>query len=141
MPAKFISHNDQETADYASELSRQLTGGEVLALVGQLGAGKTVFCQAVARALGVKATVASPTFVLMKVYRIRGRKIKNFVHIDAYRLNSGADLAAIGAVDYLGRPDTVVAIEWADKVKNIMPAGVSWWQFKTQKNNRLISRL
>ena len=116
---KFITYTEQSTEDLAAGLARAMTGGEVLALVGELGAGKTAFCRGLAKGLKVTETVNSPTFVVMRVYDIKKAKVKQFVHIDAYRLNQGRELADIGVLDYLGQGDTITAIEWADKVKDL----------------------
>lgn len=120
----FISQNSQETTEFGRSLAQEFQGGEVLVLTGDLGAGKTCFSQGVAKGLGIKQKVNSPTFVVMKVYNLKSQNgPKKFCHIDAYRLESAADLIAIGALDYLNRADTVTVIEWAERVKDIWPKG------------------
>lgn len=114
---EYISNSEKETAELASQLAGQLKGGELLALYGNLGAGKTVFVQALANALGVKEKITSPTFVLMKVYDIKYQQADKFVHVDCYRLNGQEDLLDIGLGDYLNYDNIIVAIEWADKIK------------------------
>mgnify|MGYP005849805013 CR=1 FL=1 len=109
------------TQDLAKKLATTLQGGEVLALAGNLGSGKTTFVQGLAIALGVKDNVNSPTFVLMKVYEANYGQIKQLVHIDTYRLSTADELLAIGLDDYLHQNDTVVVIEWADKIRQILP--------------------
>jgi tRNA threonylcarbamoyladenosine biosynthesis protein TsaE len=120
---KIISKSEKETQDLGFGLAQKLKGGEVIALSGNLGTGKTILAKGLARGLGVKKIVTSPTFVLMKVYRIeRGRpELENFVHVDAYRLKSEKDLKEIGVLDWLGHKNSVVAIEWAEKVRKILP--------------------
>ncbi len=121
MPS-FISQDSAETTEFGRSLAQEFVGGEVLVLTGDLGAGKTCFSQGVAKGLGIKKKVNSPTFVVMKVYDLRNSNgPKKFCHIDAYRLESAEDLIAIGALDYLNRADTVTVIEWAEKVKDIWP--------------------
>ncbi len=121
MPA-FISQSDRETTKLGESLAHDFVGGEVLALVGDLGAGKTCLSQGIAKGLGIKKTISSPTFVVMKVYNLKEKAgIKKFCHIDAYRLNSAEDLIAIGALDYLNRADTITVIEWAERVKDLWP--------------------
>ncbi len=114
-----ICKSAEETKSFAASFAKRLKGGEVIGLNGDLGAGKTTFCQGLAAALGVTDTVNSPTFVIMKIYATGPvvLPIKTLVHIDAYRLNSIKDLEAIGALEYFGRDDAVVLVEWSDKLK------------------------
>lgn len=112
-----------ETEKYAEALSHTLHGGDVLALSGHLGTGKTVFVKGLARGLGVKEVVTSPTFVVMKVYPCdsafaRKRGIFFLCHVDAYRLHGGEELVQIGIDDYLGEPSVITVIEWPERVRN-----------------------
>jgi len=119
---KIISKTQKETFNLGKELGRTCLGGEVFAVNGDLGAGKTCLSQGIAAGLKIKGPVNSPTFVIMKVYKVSGHKtIKNFCHIDAYRLSSADDLEAIGANDYLSALNTVSVVEWANQVKDILP--------------------
>ncbi len=108
---------------FAGEVAASLQGGEVLGLVGDLGAGKTTFVQFLAEALGVVGVVRSPTFVLMNVYEVESGKvverksgIRRLCHVDAYRLKSEEELKGIGFEEYAGDPATVCVVEWADMV-------------------------
>ncbi len=116
---RILSKNIQETEAMAQKLAAGLQGGELIALVGNLGAGKTFFVKAMAQYWGVKETITSPTFVLLKTYDTRHKKIHKLVHVDCYRLEGEEDLADIGLQDYLNQPDTVVVVEWADKISNL----------------------
>jgi len=116
---EYKSKNQAETEKVAQELIARLQGGEVLALVGNLGAGKTVFVKGLAKALGIEENITSPTFVLMKIYQAQHERIKRLVHVDCYRLEKAEDLAEIGLADYLGDPANIVVIEWADRVLNL----------------------
>ena len=117
-----ISKTTQDTAKIATHLSKKLKGGEIIALEGDLGAGKTTFTQDLARALGVKEHLTSPTFVLMKIYGIGNKKygIRNLVHVDCYRLDEPQELFYLGIEEYLNRQDVIVVIEWADKIRNYL---------------------
>lgn len=135
MPS-FISKTSQETTRFGESLAQEFVGGEVLALVGDLGAGKTCLSQGIAKGLKIKSKVSSPTFVVMKVYNLKNEKgIKKFCHIDAYRLTNATDLIAIGALDYLNRADTITVIEWAEKVKDIWPKNTILINIKHQSEN------
>ncbi len=113
-----ITKSEKETINLAKKYARQLKGGQIIALEGELGAGKTVFVRGLAQGLGIKNKITSPTFVLMKVYKVNKRNIKHFVHIDAYRLSNDYDLENIGAYEYFSR-DSVVVIEWAQKIPSL----------------------
>lgn len=128
------------TQKIAVRVAEQLKGGEVIGLIGDLGSGKTTFVQFLASALGIKEKINSPTFVLMKVYNAKNAKIRTMIHADAYRLNNSAELKNIGMEEYLGRNDSVVLIEWADKVKDILPKGAMIISFEdgNGENKRII---
>lgn len=101
-------------------LAKKLKGGEILALEGDLGGGKTTFTKGLARALGLKKLITSPSFLVIKIYNIKKGRIKKFCHIDVYRLKNGREIQGIGLSDYLNKKDTITVIEWADKIKNIL---------------------
>jgi len=109
-------NSPKETFAYGKKLAAKLKGGDILLLSGELGAGKTSLVKGLAVGLGVKNEITSPTFAIMNVYKIKKLKIKNFVHIDTYRLKDEKELLEIGVEDYLGRLDTICAIEWPEKI-------------------------
>ena len=119
---KYKSKNEKETKKIASDLTKSFYGGEIILLSGDLGAGKTVFVKGLAKALGIKNIVKSPTFNIMKCYSIPKRytlnAIRSLCHIDAYRLENLDDLLDIGVEDYID-DERVVVVEWAEKVKGI----------------------
>lgn len=124
---KIITNNEKETIFLGKELGKICRGGEVFVLSGNLGAGKTKLLQGLAQGLGVKERVNSPTFNILKIYKIKkgvsrlGQNIKVFCHIDAYRLESEKDLTFLGVSEFFSQPEVVTAIEWAEKVKKIWP--------------------
>ena len=137
---KFFSSSEKQTFVFAKNFSKKLTGGEVIGLVGNLGAGKTVFTKGLAAGFGIKKRITSPTFVLMKVHHVaKHKKIKFLVHIDAYRIKSAHDLTAIGATEYFSHPDTITVIEWADKIKQILPKQVRFVNITINKYKRTIN--
>lgn len=103
----------EEMQRFAARFARTLTGGEVIALSGDLGAGKTVFVKGLARGLGIEETVSSPTFTLMEAHA-GGRLL--LCHYDAYRLGSFDEAEAAGLTEYFGRPDCVCAVEWGENL-------------------------
>lgn len=130
-----FSASEKQTLSFAKKFSKNLTGGQTLGLIGNLGAGKTVFTKGLALGLGIKKSLTSPTFVLMKIYKTKSPNIKQLVHIDAYRIKSAGDLTAIGAEEYFNRSDTLTVIEWADKIKSILPKKRRLIKINLQKNN------
>lgn len=112
---------EKETLNFAKKFASKLKGGEVIGLIGDLGAGKTIFTKGLAKGLGINDNITSPTFVLMKIYNIKQKNIKKLVHVDAYRLKTPKDMLAIGIDEYFNRDDTIIAVEWADKIKDILP--------------------
>ncbi|MCG2690967.1 tRNA (adenosine(37)-N6)-threonylcarbamoyltransferase complex ATPase subunit type 1 TsaE [Candidatus Parcubacteria bacterium] len=133
-----ITSSEKETFNFAKKFAKRLKGGEIIGLTGDLGAGKTVFAKGLAAGLGVKKNITSPTFVLMKVYQTKYPNIKYLIHIDAYRLKTPQDLIAIGAEEYFNRPDTVTVIEWADKIKKILPKKTKYIGIINKDENKRI---
>lgn len=94
----------------------------LITLSGELGAGKTAFTKALAKAFGIEEHVTSPTFVLEKIYALsKGGAFARFAHIDAYRLKDGSELAALGFDELMSDPETVVILEWPEKVSDMLP--------------------
>jgi tRNA threonylcarbamoyladenosine biosynthesis protein TsaE len=106
-----------ETAKLAAKLGPQLRAGDVVALVGNLAAGKTTFVQGLARAYKVEEYASSPTFTYINEYNSPTIKL---IHIDAYRLNNGEELIAMGLWEYF-EEEAVILIEWADIVSSALP--------------------
>lgn len=136
---KYISNSPQDTYDLGLEIATSLSGGELIALYGDLGAGKTALTQGIAAGLGVKEKVNSPTFTIIKVYKINKSKIKQLCHIDAYRLQDSQDLINIGIDDYLYKSDIITIIEWAEKIKDILPKNTIEINIDYFKEKRKIS--
>jgi tRNA threonylcarbamoyladenosine biosynthesis protein TsaE len=111
------SRTPEETAQAGEALGRTLQEGDVVALYGELGSGKTCFVQGLVRGLGVSAPATSPTFVLVNEYR--GRLPVH--HVDAYRTGSLTELMDIGLLDLMGG-DGVTVLEWADRAEPLLPA-------------------
>lgn len=117
-----------------------MRGGEVITLSGVLGAGKTTFVKGLAKGLGIKKTITSPTFILMNIYKRQAAKYKPkyLTHIDCYRIKKAQEIIDIGAQEYFGRKDTVVVIEWAEKIQKILPKKRINITIKVGKNRQRI---
>lgn len=112
----------------------------VFGLSGELGAGKTTFIQALAKSLGVKNRLTSPTFLIMRNYKIRKGKFRRLFHVDAYRLKNSQELTALDFKSILKGSSNVVFVEWAEKVKKILPPKTVWLNFRhgRKENERFI---
>jgi tRNA threonylcarbamoyladenosine biosynthesis protein TsaE len=108
-----------ETGKLGQRLAQPLRGGDVIALSGDLGSGKTTFTQGMARGLGIRAAVTSPTFVLVNRYQAPDGRVLQ--HADCYRLaNASLEMWDIGLTD-LYEGDDIVVIEWADRIPGLLP--------------------
>ena len=137
-----ITENPKYTQRLGSELAKKLIRQRpkkalIVALEGELGAGKTTFIKGFSKALGIREKVHSPTFVLIHRHKIRG---KNLYHVDAYRLKSGKDLLKLGIKEIFANPKNIVLIEWADRVKRIIPKNAVWIRLEhLSKNERKVT--
>ena len=125
--------------DFITGLSPQVGDATVVALSGDLGAGKTTFAQAVARALGVEETVSSPTFVIEKVYQLSGQSFEKLIHIDAYRLESAHELEVLGWRETVADPNNLILIEWPERLAALVPEGAIHIRFEIQGDGRIIT--
>ena len=138
---QITTKSEKQTFSFAKNYAKKLKGGEIIGLIGNLGAGKTIFTKGLAAGLGIKKTITSPTFVIMKIYKTNYpiSNIQYLAHIDAYRIKSAKNLIAIGVEEYFNRPDTITIIEWADRIKKILPKKTSYVNLKVkEKIKRLI---
>ena len=126
-----ISRSPQETFDCARRFAESLRRGDVLALCGDLGAGKTQFVKGLARGLGDETEVTSPTFTLIHEYS--GGRLPLY-HIDFYRLETADETLRTGLDEYL-HGDGVTSIEWADKFPELIPGHARWIHFRNLEND------
>lgn len=110
-----ITHSPEETIEFAKEIGSKLKGGDVVAYIGGLGAGKTTFTRGLAIGMGLGDDVTSPTFAIVNEYR---GKI-NLYHFDMYRIMNTESLETTGFFDYLS-DDNVLAIEWSENIKDAL---------------------
>ncbi len=145
-----VSKNAKDTQKLARIFAKEIQGVKthralVVALEGNLGAGKTTFTQGFMKAFGVKENVLSPTFVLMKVYKVFLKKknlfFKHIVHIDCYGMESADELTHLDFKKLLQDPDAIILIEWADRIKKVLPKDTVWLKFLHGKklHERLIT--
>ncbi|MFM2374681.1 MAG: hypothetical protein RLZZ234_676 [Candidatus Parcubacteria bacterium] len=129
----------EEMATYAAEVARALpvsnARATVLTLSGDLGAGKTTFTQALARELGVKDTVTSPTFVVMKRYPLTHAHFKTLVHIDLYRIEDESELVPLRIPEDLAHPGNLVVIEWPERARALIPQDACAVHIETEEDD------
>ena len=132
---EYITHSPEETEKIGAALAQKLNAGTVIAYRGDLGAGKTAFTRGLARGLGYKESVTSPTYTI--VNESLGGRLPLF-HFDMYRLGSADDLWDIGWEDYLDRSG-VCAVEWSENVQEAMEGAISVSIAKLDENTRRIT--
>lgn len=121
---KSITTTVAETEKLAQTIAKSITGGEIFALIGPLGAGKTTFAKHLAKALGYVGRVSSPTFVLLQTYTGTNPKNKTrlFIHhLDLYRIENASEAVQSGITEQWGDPHSITLVEWADKAPSLIP--------------------
>lgn len=121
-----VVHTVEELRAFAERVAKDIqvaqgSGAMILALTGELGAGKTTFTQALAKALGVTETVTSPTFVVMKRYPIQSERFFALVHVDLYRIDDISELAPLRFAEELANPKNLVVVEWPERAPGVIP--------------------
>ncbi len=125
---KFVTNGPEQTIELAKEFARKIKLPAVFALMGQLGAGKTQFIKGLGEGLGIdKSKICSASFIIAAEYPIDGKKL---IHIDAYRVKSPTELIDLGWDDMLREENVLIAIEWADKIEEILPRRYIRVEFK-----------
>lgn len=112
---KIITTNDRETYQAGVNLAKSLKKGDIVFLSGQLGNGKTTFVQGMAKGLGIEKRIISPTFILMRSYRL---ETGSFFHVDLYRVSYPLDEKSIG-LDEVMSGDSIVALEWPERLRKL----------------------
>ena len=124
---KSTTNNFEETQKLGENFAHEILlkdlqkTATVLALSGDLGAGKTTFLQGFAKGLGITDVVNSPTFVILKRFMMYDLRFKNFYHIDCYRLENPEEILQLGFEEIISNPKNIVAIEWPEKLGEVLP--------------------
>ena len=145
---RLTTRSSKETEALAKSLAKEVIkkkpakGALVIGLIGDLGAGKTTFIKSFIRAVGIKKRVTSPTFLILRRFRMpRNENFQNIFHVDAYRIEKKEDLKEVGMDEVLSNPRNIVLIEWADNIKSVLPKKLIWVKFKhgRERNERHIT--
>lgn len=117
----YLSHSSEETKKIAQQFTKKLSTGSILCLYGDLGSGKTTFVQRLAEGLGIKKRIISPTFTIVRHYKASPARCDTLYHIDLYRIHNKIDLKSIGIEEILSGQNSIIAIEWAEKLGPLLP--------------------
>ena len=144
----FVSNSPEESKKFAQELAGEILAGKraengalVLALMGDLGSGKTFFTQTFAEALGVKEKIKSPTFIIFRKSKVgnkewREKGFENFYHFDVYRIHNEKEILNLGWEEIISNSRNIVLVEWADKIEKILPKNFVKIYFKHLKGDK-----
>lgn len=139
----FVSQSSFQTQQFAKKFAKSIlylprqNHAAVIGLAGELGSGKTTFVQGFARGLGIKEKVLSPTFLVYRTYKTHRTHL---YHVDCYRLEHARELLELGWKEIVANPKHIVLVEWADRIRIILPRKTIRINFETSsKNQRTIT--
>ncbi len=143
MEKKYLTTSPAQTKKLGEKLAEEILKKRlkktafVIGLRGELGGGKTTFLQGFAKGLGIKEKILSPTFVIMKKFKASKGE---FYHFDCYRVSKAKELLDLGFKEIISNPENIVVIEWADRIKKIMPEDSVWikFDFIDEKTRKII---
>lgn len=123
---KYLIKNEKDLEKLAESIlvlviEKKYNHATVLALQGDLGAGKTTFTKSLARILGVTESITSPTFVIQKTFSVSNNLFTQLIHIDSYRLDLSAELIHLGWHDLLNQKENLIVVEWPERISDILP--------------------
>ena len=119
-------------------MASRLKPGDVIGFIGELGSGKTTIIQFIAKFLGVKKNITSPTYLYLKTYPLKNGS--ELIHCDAYRLDNDTDVNSIDLAYYFNK-NNIILIEWADKIIKFLPNNVQIFNIKTDNKKRIIEKI
>ncbi len=134
-----------QTEKLGRELAKEILksplqkGAVVIGLRGDLGGGKTTFLKGFARGLSIKKKILSPTFIIMRRFKVYNLPFKNFYHFDCYRIKKPEEISNLGFEEIVADPQNIVCVEWDDRIKKILPKNslILNFQFKDKSKRRI----
>lgn len=143
MKKEFLTTSPSQTKKIGERLANEIfkkgigKTAFVIGLEGGLGGGKTTFLQGFAKGLRIKKKILSPTFVILKRFKIKSR---NLYHIDCYRIQKSKEILDLEFKEIISNPENIVVIEWADRIRKIMPKDSAWikFDFVNEKERKII---
>ena len=137
---EYITKSKDETENLAKKIAFSAKKGDIFALSGDLGSGKTTFTKGFARGLGIDEEITSPTFVVFKQYDTGKEACGSLVHVDCYRLENSADAESIGLLEIMERGNSIILIEWPEKIMEVIPENAKFLNFEyIDENTRKIT--
>ncbi|MGB9771605.1 MAG: tRNA (adenosine(37)-N6)-threonylcarbamoyltransferase complex ATPase subunit type 1 TsaE [Candidatus Kapaibacteriota bacterium] len=138
----FHSHSEEETLAIAKDFCKELSIGDVVALIGQLGTGKTLFIRGICNFFQVDEIVTSPTFTIMNQYTgyLKDKEF-NIIHIDLYRIKNLQELIDLGFIEIISSSNSIILIEWAEKAESLIPKPyykIEFQNVEDSENQRII---
>jgi len=145
----YITKNSEETKKLGFNFAKTLRKGDVVCLYGDLGFGKTTFVQGLAEGLGIKKRIISPTFIIVRCYELQTsnfklktqnyssklKSLERFYHVDLYRIGSERDIEGLGLEEIINDKNNIVVIEWAERLRSLMPAKRVDVEFSYEEEN------
>lgn len=146
MKKKYLTINSSQTKKLGEILAKEilktkpLKGALIVGLKGDLGGGKTTFLQGFARGLRIKEKILSPTFIILKKFKIQNSTFKFLYHLDCYRIQKLKEILYLGFKEIISDPKNIVTIEWVDQIQKILPAKtiILKFEFIDQKTRKII---
>lgn len=145
MRVKYLTTAPRQTQKLGEILAKEVLktklkkGALIIGLKGDLGGGKTTFLQGFAKGLGVKEKILSPTFIILKRFKIKNLRFKYFYHIDCHRISKPREILDLGFKEIISNPQSIVAIEWAERIQKILPVEtiILEFEFINQKTRKI----
>lgn len=132
-----ITNSALQTQEFANEFIVQYLKSNIVALIGDLGSGKTTFVQGLGQSLGIQESITSPTYLLLKQYTVKNHpKIKKLIHVDLYRINSWEEIAELDLEELWRDPTNLVVIEWGERIEKYLPENTQRVVFKHLSENK-----
>jgi tRNA threonylcarbamoyladenosine biosynthesis protein TsaE len=146
MKKAFTTYSSTQTKNLGKLLALEIHGGQTICLSGDLGSGKTTLAQGVLKGLGAKGPYTSPTFLVMKHYKLKARgpkhkaaakvpQLPGIYHIDAYRVGA-KDILEMGWEEIINDEKSIIIVEWAERIKSIIPKKAVWIKFEHMDKNK-----
>lgn len=138
---KFVTKSPEQTEKLGEDFAKNLKPQDVVFLIGNLGSGKTTFTKGIARGLGIKNRILSPTFIVVRSHSTANERIQTLYHLDLYRLKDEGEVLNVSLTDYMNDEKGIVVIEWPEVSQEIVKKNVWKVRFETKDDERSIEIL